>query len=96
MSAAHNLPAPTSESTIPTAAPSGRDQTSSTDHGATDTQRIRVGAASSTGTDQNLADTQDRHVGSGPFSAPAATRTDATPMALPSRRDADPTLEVES
>ena len=95
MSAAHNLPAPTITDATPRSAPSGRDLTSSTDQGRNDTQPVRVGAAPSTGTDQPASDTQRHPVGSGPNSAPAATTVSATPIRGPSRRDAEPTSEVE-
>ena len=96
MSAANISPAPTTTSPTPIMKASGRDQTSSTDQSPRDTQPTIVGAAPTTGTDHTMHDTHVRHVGSGPFSAPAATRATATPTDEPSRRDADPTLEVES
>ena len=89
MSAAHISPAPTSRPSTPKRTTSGRDQTSSGSQGSSDTHTTSAAAAPTTGTDHGTHDTQIRHVGSGPTSAPAATRTDATPMALPSRRDAD-------
>ena len=96
MSAAHNLPAPTSEVATPRNRPSGRDQTSSGSQDQYDTQSVLAAAAPTTGTDQSGGDTHRWSVGSGPFSAPAATSTGATTMVAPSRRDADPTSEDES
>lgn len=84
-----HLPAPTIDVATPTGRSSGRDQTSSTGHGIAANHASFVGAAPTTGTDQPSLDPQIPNVGSGPSSAPAATKEATPPISGSSRRDAD-------